>query len=223
LGTVNICCNREAACEASGSGIFIGPPARSEHADLAADPTIEVASRAEALRALYRPASIKALFVGKSAPAGVRFFRAANSQVHRYLIEALAPHLGGDAFLDRFREVGLLLDDLVLTPVNHLNARERAARNPKAIPSLVARLTTYRPGAVVGVAKRIAAPLSQAHAGPVGMPSARRCIPRDLTAGELPERAHRHTVQPALARTRLAPFVASRFCFPKNRASQPSP
>lgn len=123
-----------------------------------------MASRAEALRAAYRPDPIKVLFVGESAPAGGRFFYAANSQVHRYLGEALAPYLGDNDFLNRFADAGFFLDDLVLTPVNHLSPRDRAARNLAAIPSLAARLATYQPQAVVGIAKTISEPLTQAHA-----------------------------------------------------------
>ncbi|WP_353183304.1 hypothetical protein [Bosea sp. (in: a-proteobacteria)] len=125
----------------------------------------DVAANAEALRAAYRPDRISVLFVGESAPAGGRFFYAGDSQVHRYLSKALSPYLPGHRpFLDRFRDAGLYLDDLVLTPVNRLAPRERAARNLAAVPCLASRLAAYRPLAIVGIAKTIATPLAQARA-----------------------------------------------------------
>ncbi len=138
----------------------------SGHASSMATPIpdlADVAANAEALRAAYRPDRIAVLFVGESAPAGGTFFYAGDSQVHRYLSDALSPHLPGSRpFLDRFRDAGLYLDDLVLTPVNRLAPRERAARNLAAVPCLAARLAAYRPLAVVGIAKTIAIPLAQA-------------------------------------------------------------
>ncbi len=133
---------------------------------LAPNPDLaDVASRAEALRAAYRPNRIAVLFVEESAPAGGRFFYAGDSQVHRYLSEAVSPHLPGSGpFLDRFRDAALYLDDLVLTPVNRLAPRDRAARNLAAVPCLAMRLATYRPLAIVGIAKTIAIPLTQARA-----------------------------------------------------------
>lgn len=129
------------------------------------EPHPDVALRAEALRARYRPDPIKVLFVGESAPAGGRFFYATTGQVFQSFKQALAPDLGGsDAFLDRFRDAGLYLDDLVLTPVNHLTPQQRMARNADAAPALAARIASYQPRVIVGFAKRIALPLAQAHA-----------------------------------------------------------
>ena len=128
-------------------------------------PDASVAINAEALRARYRPNTIKVLFVGESAPAGGRFFYAGNSSAFREFRQALAPMIGGpDLFLDRFRDAGLYLDDLVLTPVNHLTQREREARNAAAAPALAARIAIYRPRMIVGFAKRITLPLARAHA-----------------------------------------------------------
>lgn len=128
-------------------------------------PDASVAINTEALRARYRPGTIKVLFVGESAPAGGTFFYAGNSHAYRYLSEALGPHLVGAApFLDRFRDAGLYLDDLVLTPVNHLTAPERKARNADAAPALGARIAIYQPQVVVCIAKTIARPLAEAHA-----------------------------------------------------------
>jgi hypothetical protein len=122
-----------------------------------------VAINAKALRARHRPDTIKVLFVGESAPASGKFFYAANSDAYRYLSEAIGPHLVGPApFLDRFRDGGLYLDE-VLTPVNHLAKRDRKARNANAAPALTARIAIYQPRVIVCIAKTIRRPVTQAH------------------------------------------------------------
>ena len=72
----------------------------------------------EPLGASYRPAKIKVLFIGESAPAGGAFFYKQTGQVHSQFRQALTPHIGDSpTFVEAFKEAGFYLDDLVLEPV----------------------------------------------------------------------------------------------------------
>ena len=82
----------------------------------------------ETLRACYRPERIKTLFVGESPPINGRFFYDGNNPLLTFMSEAIESALPGEGnFLNRFRENGWYLDDLVLTPVNHLKPAPRRA------------------------------------------------------------------------------------------------
>lgn len=125
-------------------------------------PDASVAINAEALRARYRPATIKVLFVGESAPAGGTFFYAGNSQVYRYLREALAPHLGPGDFLSNFQAAGFFLDDLSLEPIDWQTPTQRKKVHAANVASLAERLRVYRPQAVVALLKAIEPSVIQA-------------------------------------------------------------
>ncbi|WP_111732462.1 hypothetical protein [Roseovarius amoyensis] len=117
----------------------------------------------EPLRASYRPAKIKVLFVGESAPAGGAFFYKQTGQVHGQFRQALAPHIGDNpTFVDAFKQAGFYLDDLVLEPVNWLSRSERQAIHSASIPSLAMRLKDYEAPLVVAFMKGIAAPVKAA-------------------------------------------------------------
>ncbi|GGB48225.1 hypothetical protein GCM10011316_20470 [Roseibium aquae] len=117
----------------------------------------------EPLRARYRPAMIKVLFLGESAPAGGAFFYKQTGQVHSQLRRALAPHIGeSPSFVEAFRQAGFYLDDLVLDPVNWLSRSERRASHAAGIPSLARRLKDYKAPRVVAFMKAIAAPVQTA-------------------------------------------------------------
>src|SRR6056297_325156 len=114
----------------------------------------------EKLRASYRPANIKVLFVGESAPAGGVFFYKQTGQVHGQFRQALAPHIGDSpTFVDAFKQAGFYLDDLVLEPVNWLSRSERQATHAASIESLAKRLRYYEAPLVVAFMKGIAAPV----------------------------------------------------------------
>lgn len=125
-------------------------------------PDASVAINAEALRARYRPGTIKVLFVGESAPAGGTFFYAGNSQVFYALREALAPHLGPGDFLANFQASGFFLDDLSLEPIDWQTASQRKRAHAANVASLAERLQAYRPQAVVALLKAIEPSVIQA-------------------------------------------------------------
>lgn len=118
---------------------------------------------AEPLRASYRPAKIKVLFLGESAPAGGAFFYKQTGQVHGQFRQALAPQIGDSpSFVDAFKQAGFYLDDLVLEPVNWLSQSERKATHAASIASLAQRLRDYKAPLVVAFMKGIAAPVKAA-------------------------------------------------------------
>jgi hypothetical protein len=102
----------------------------------------------ESARARFRPDRITTLFVGESAPASGNFFYYDNSVLFRDMRRAVEHALGesGD-FLKSFKSYGWYLDDLVLTPVNHLTkSRVLDAQN-----SLAHRIAAYQPEAIVSL------------------------------------------------------------------------
>jgi len=110
----------------------------------------------EAVRARYRPKQIVTLFVGESAPNSGKFFYYGNTALTGYMNTAMeAAGLGSDGdFLERFKAYGWYLDDLVLTPVNHLKGARRKTRRKKcrdAQNSMAARIKKYRPRAIVSL------------------------------------------------------------------------
>jgi tetratricopeptide (TPR) repeat protein len=108
----------------------------------------------ETLRACYRPERIKTLFVGESPPINGRFFYDGNNPLLTFMSEAIESALPGEGnFLNRFRENGWYLDDLVLTPVNHLPDAERKAAWRDAQDNLAKRIAEYRPDAIVVLLK----------------------------------------------------------------------
>jgi hypothetical protein len=106
----------------------------------------------EAVRARYRPERIKTLFVGESAPHSGDFFYRGDSAMLRHMRSAVEQVLGenGD-FLKKFKSYGWYLDDLVLTPVNHLTKSQRRAKCLTAQKSLAGRIAAYRPEAIVSM------------------------------------------------------------------------
>lgn len=109
-------------------------------------------NKLEVLRQSFRPERIATLFVGESAPASGRFFYSGNSSLFRAMKKAFGNQ---ESFLDDFRHKGFYLDDLVLTPVNKLQNRERIRLRREAVPQLAKRLTEYKPAAIVVVMRGI--------------------------------------------------------------------
>ncbi|MBF8290850.1 MAG: hypothetical protein HW391_1818 [Chloroflexi bacterium] len=85
------------------------------------------------LRSRYRPAGVRVLFVGESAPAGGTHFYLANSNLFRATREAFGLGLDlpsppdGSAFLEWFQGLGCWLVDIAERPVNRLPTVEREA------------------------------------------------------------------------------------------------
>lgn len=108
----------------------------------------------EAVREKYRPPIIATLFVGESAPHSGKFFYCGENTMlreMRFVLESWIgePFSGSQAFLDAFKARGWYLDDLVLTPVNHLLRTDRKAQCRLAEKSLANRLRLYNPKAIV--------------------------------------------------------------------------
>lgn len=106
----------------------------------------------EELRKSFRPDRIMTLFVGESGPASGRFFYSGNSTLFRAMKRVFGNR---ETFFDDFKRKGFYLDDLVLTPINKLERRERSRLRQQAIPELAKRLIEYQPKAVVVVMRAI--------------------------------------------------------------------
>jgi hypothetical protein len=100
----------------------------------------------ENVRKSYRPDHITTLFVGESAPHGGTFFYTQNSGLFREIRKSFC---GQTRFLEDFKHNGFYLDDLVLEPVNHLDAKDRRSLCRDAVSSFVERLKDYNPRAIV--------------------------------------------------------------------------
>lgn len=109
----------------------------------------------EAVRERYRPKQILTLFVGESAPKSGEFFYYGNTTLARHIEQVMkASGMGGDGdFLEQ--ACGWYLDDLVLTPVDHLPPGQRRKKCRDAQEDLARRITEYRPLAVVTILLRI--------------------------------------------------------------------
>lgn len=109
-------------------------------------------SETEKIRKDFKPDRIMTLFVGESGPASGRFFYYGNSTLYRAMERVLGNR---ETFFDDFKRKGFYLDDLVLTPINKLERRERSRLRQQAIPKLAKRLIEYKPKAVVVVMRAI--------------------------------------------------------------------
>jgi len=159
----------------------------------------------ETVRAHYRPKQIKTLFVGESAPHSGKFFYCGNSAMKSHMKNAVEGMLGkSDDFLESFKAYGWYLDDLVLTPVNHLTKSQRKAKCLEAQNSLADRIAVYRPEAIVSLLLFIK-PFVDAAATIAGSNATRYYVP-------FPGMGHQDRFQVAMASViqtlpRLAPQV----------------
>ena len=118
----------------------------------------------EELRDRCRPSDIRVLFVGESPPAGGTFFYAANSILYNATKDAFeqgVPELLAGDFRDDFRALGCFVDDLCLTPVNHLRdspelEQQREEERKRGEGPLSDRIREADPLAVAIVMKGIA-------------------------------------------------------------------
>jgi len=109
-------------------------------------------NRLEKLRKSFQPGCIATLFVGESGPASGKFFYSGNSSLFYAMKRAFGNR---ETFLEDFKRNGFYLDDLVLTPMNKIERRERSRRRQEAVPKLAKRLVEYEPKAVVVVMRAI--------------------------------------------------------------------
>ena len=114
----------------------------------------------EDLRLGYKPKVIRVLFIGESPPAGGTFFYQGDSNLAKYTQRAFKNVFGeqvgeGEQFLHFFKSIGCYLDDLCLTPINHLNDNERQRYRKQGVKELAERISTSSPKAVIVVMKKI--------------------------------------------------------------------
>jgi hypothetical protein len=113
----------------------------------------------ESLRARSRPSRVQVLLVGEAPPANGTFFYDGNTQMLRYVRDALSGHFGHPAdFLAEFKRRNYFLDDFVLDPIaKSASRRDRAELFQQWAPSLVSRLAEMRPEVIVTLLMRIPA------------------------------------------------------------------
>lgn len=116
-------------------------------------------NRLEKLRKSFGPGLITTLFVGESAPDSGKFFYNSDSSLFYAMKRAFGNR---ETFLEDFKKKGFYLDDLVRTPINKLERRERSRRREEAVPELAKRLAEYKPKAVVVVMRAILPMVRQA-------------------------------------------------------------
>ena len=119
---------------------------------------VSMSETLDELRARYKPAIVRVLFVGESPPAGGTFFYAGNSKLFLATKTAFEQALGdsfdGD-FREAFRSLGCYLDDLCLRAVNHLKLtipdqkRERLAERRAGEVALAQRMRDLNPAAII--------------------------------------------------------------------------
>ena len=116
----------------------------------------------EELRAKYRPAKVKVLFVSESPPSGDAFFYCANSNLYIYTQEAFDKVYEGrcgegEQFLEFFKEQGCYLDDLCLDSINHLDEKMKKQMWRQGVAPLAERIRRMEPKPLrcIVVVKRI--------------------------------------------------------------------
>lgn len=131
----------------------------------------------EIIRLEFRPARITTLFVGESAPFNGDFFYRGNPPMTIHMRTAIEHSLGvTDDFLATFKGYGWYLDDLVLTPVDHLRGRARREPCVAARASLAERIAEYQPLAIVSLLRsirkdvEIAAAMAGSNVTPINTP-----------------------------------------------------
>lgn len=125
------------------------------------EPTKEAAAR-EALRRSFRPARVRALFVGEAPPrssSGSFFYEPGSSRhrvVQRVFEKAFELRFGDDEFLGWFARAGCYLEDLSHDPVDGLTEKGRRALYDQGAGRLAVTLAELRPTVVISLLRRIA-------------------------------------------------------------------
>ena len=117
----------------------------------------------EELRARYKPATVKILFVSETPPSGDAFFYRANSRLYKFTQEAFAEVYGeercgeGEQFLEFFKAQGCYLDDLCLDSINHLDEKMKKQMWRQGVAPLAERIRRMEPKPLrcIVVVKRI--------------------------------------------------------------------
>jgi len=110
------------------------------------------------LRARYRPARVRVLFVGEAPPASGAFFYQEDSGLYRAMAATFAtafPKMSDQRFLDSFRNMGCYLVDLCGRPVDRLAPADRRRARALGEKHLAVILEELRPRAIVVVVRAI--------------------------------------------------------------------
>src|SRR3954451_16652 len=112
----------------------------------------------ERLRRRYRPAQVRALFVGESPPTSGRFFYRGDSGLYRAMREAFQTvdaAMGDEPFLTHFQSLGCYLVDLCAEPVDRLDTKSRRAACRAGQASLSRTIARFHPAMIVTVVRSI--------------------------------------------------------------------
>jgi hypothetical protein len=106
----------------------------------------------ENLRCRFRPEWITTLFVGESPPQGGTFFYKGDSLLYRQMKGSRKEFwVDGTDFLQKFKDMGFFLDDLVLFPINKKEEKERERLRWEGVESLAQRMDQSQPRAIMVV------------------------------------------------------------------------
>jgi hypothetical protein len=107
----------------------------------------------EVVRRSYRPNFINVLLVGESAPVAGTFFYLGDTLTNYTKAAFLRAYgIGIESnmeFLDRFKLNDYYLEDLCLTPINHIDQSARRETRQSWVSSLSNRLRLYSPNAII--------------------------------------------------------------------------
>ncbi len=144
--------------------VAYGPQASTSQAH--SRPVLAADSAAERLRDLYKPDDVVVMLVGESAPAGGTFFYQADSNLFHATREAFIRGMGpmpeGEAFLQKFKELGFWLYDMVGKPVNKQLGRPRAGAVSAGVAALADYMRELDPDFVVGIKTSLEGPIKGA-------------------------------------------------------------
>ncbi|MPR33573.1 uracil-DNA glycosylase family protein [Salmonirosea aquatica] len=112
----------------------------------------------------YKPKNVRMLFIAEapgfnSSGDLIQHFYFANNNLFRTIFTAFELVYGSfdsaQAFLFFFKSLGCYLDHLSLVAINRSDKEERKAGRQKAVPSLAARLKSYKPEIIIVLMKDI--------------------------------------------------------------------
>jgi len=113
----------------------------------------------ERIRQSFKPDKIRMLLIGESAPAGGDFFYT-HSRMTIYVSQAFESVFNENfdddlSFLKYFQEKGCYLDDLSLSPVNHMFSGQRKEALKTSVGPLSKRIAEHNPDVIVIIMKKI--------------------------------------------------------------------
>jgi hypothetical protein len=122
-------------------------------------------SKREAIRKLYRPPTIKILFVGEAPPASGRFFYNQDSGLYRAMRDAfhsVDESINDDNFLSAFRSAGCYLIDACTAPVDRMDRRARQDACLASEHVLSRQIRRLQPETIVSLLRSISSNVKRA-------------------------------------------------------------